>query len=326
MPSPSRYGRRPSTPSAVVESPCSRALASPSDAGSMPTIHTGRIQRLRSALYIRSVPMLPEPISARFTFPRRSPPYVLAAISPPCRPRLHNLRDDVPGSSHEYRYFRFDNRIEIFRDGGSIDELTQPVRHDTRTDSKHELHLHFRHWHHRGIRERKRRAHFRTNRLYEMFSDKAQPTRVHARVFQAREHEQAYPLVIQDRTGVTLVYVTQARFDRFVAIVDHGLPVRIPAPDEYLLVNALDKQLFGREVLEQQRLPDAEMLGQAASVAGETHFREILHGTGNDAGFAFLRRQTLGARARSRRRLWRVGVCFREPPSRRLRSLGNLSI
>src|SRR5947208_1849453 len=64
MPSLARCGSSPSTPPAVVESPLSRALASPSEASSMPTIQAGSIQRLRSALYIRSVPMLPEPMSA----------------------------------------------------------------------------------------------------------------------------------------------------------------------------------------------------------------------------------------------------------------------
>ena len=34
----------------------------------MPTIHTGLSQRLRSALYMRSVPMLPEPMSAALIF------------------------------------------------------------------------------------------------------------------------------------------------------------------------------------------------------------------------------------------------------------------
>jgi hypothetical protein len=48
----------------VVFKPCARALASPSEAGSMPTIHTGLIAALRSAFTIRSVPMLPEPINA----------------------------------------------------------------------------------------------------------------------------------------------------------------------------------------------------------------------------------------------------------------------
>src|SRR5262245_23974001 len=60
-------GSSPSTPSAVVLRPCSRAFARPSDAASMPTIQTGCTSRLRSALNMRSVPMLPDPISAALT-------------------------------------------------------------------------------------------------------------------------------------------------------------------------------------------------------------------------------------------------------------------
>ena len=51
----------------------------------MPTIQTGRIHSLRSALYKRSVPMLPDPISAAFTF--------AAAISTPLSPGAHAIRD-----------------------------------------------------------------------------------------------------------------------------------------------------------------------------------------------------------------------------------------
>jgi hypothetical protein len=68
MPSFFRCGKRPSTPPAVVERPFSRAFASPSEASSIPTIQMGSIQGLRSALYMRSVPMLPEPMSAAFIF------------------------------------------------------------------------------------------------------------------------------------------------------------------------------------------------------------------------------------------------------------------
>src|SRR5207244_4087058 len=53
-----------SRPCAVVLRPAARARASPSEAGSIPTIHTGDSCGLRIALYMRSVPMLPEPSSA----------------------------------------------------------------------------------------------------------------------------------------------------------------------------------------------------------------------------------------------------------------------
>src|ERR1700722_8597213 len=68
MPSRLRCGSRPSTPAAVVDNPFSRALASPSEASSIPTIHFGSIQALRSALYIRSVPIFPEPTRAALIF------------------------------------------------------------------------------------------------------------------------------------------------------------------------------------------------------------------------------------------------------------------
>jgi len=68
IPSRTRCGRRPSIPSALVANPASRARANPSDATSIPTIQTGLSQRLRSALYNRSVPILPEPINAQGIF------------------------------------------------------------------------------------------------------------------------------------------------------------------------------------------------------------------------------------------------------------------
>src|ERR1700722_4764147 len=62
--SAARCGNRPLRPAAVVFRPAARARSRPSEAGSMPTIHTGARCGLRRALTIRSVPMLPEPIKA----------------------------------------------------------------------------------------------------------------------------------------------------------------------------------------------------------------------------------------------------------------------
>src|SRR6218665_3349296 len=61
-------GIRPSTPSAVVLMPISLARFKPSDAGSIPTIHTGSSTGLRCSLASRSVPMLPGPIRAHLIF------------------------------------------------------------------------------------------------------------------------------------------------------------------------------------------------------------------------------------------------------------------
>src|SRR5581483_11938018 len=55
-------------PLSVVAIPSSRARASPSDVGSIPTSQVSSSHSLRSSLYIRSVPMLPEPMIAVFTF------------------------------------------------------------------------------------------------------------------------------------------------------------------------------------------------------------------------------------------------------------------
>ncbi len=61
-------GNIPSTPSAVVFSPSSAALARPGESATTPTIHTGSISSLRMAFINRSVPMFPGPMIAAFTF------------------------------------------------------------------------------------------------------------------------------------------------------------------------------------------------------------------------------------------------------------------
>jgi hypothetical protein len=61
-------GSMPSTPSAVVFSPISAARASPGESGTTPTIQTGSMNSLRIAFINRSVPMLPGPMIAAFTF------------------------------------------------------------------------------------------------------------------------------------------------------------------------------------------------------------------------------------------------------------------
>ena len=53
-------------PSLVMANPSWRARAKPSESATMPAISTGRRRLLRLSLYMRSVPMLPEPkIAAR---------------------------------------------------------------------------------------------------------------------------------------------------------------------------------------------------------------------------------------------------------------------
>ncbi len=61
-------GTMPSTPSAVVLRPISLARLSPGESASTPTIHTGSINSLRMAFISRSVPILPGPMMAAFTF------------------------------------------------------------------------------------------------------------------------------------------------------------------------------------------------------------------------------------------------------------------
>ena len=60
----------PSTPSAVVGTPIRAARASPSEAGSIPTIAPiSRTDEVRMTLIIRSVPMLPGPTTATLVEP-----------------------------------------------------------------------------------------------------------------------------------------------------------------------------------------------------------------------------------------------------------------
>src|SRR3990167_1846554 len=68
MSSSSTCGSRPSTPSAVVFMPNSRARLRPSELGSMPTIHTGSIHSERIIFITRSVPILPGPMMAALSF------------------------------------------------------------------------------------------------------------------------------------------------------------------------------------------------------------------------------------------------------------------
>ena len=59
----------PWTPAAVVGTPSRLALASPSEAGSMPTIAAiSSIWDSRITLIMRSVPMLPDPMMATLVF------------------------------------------------------------------------------------------------------------------------------------------------------------------------------------------------------------------------------------------------------------------
>ncbi len=59
----------PSTPSDVIGTPKRAARARPSDSGSMPTMAPiSRVSERRSTLIIRSVPMLPEPMTATLVF------------------------------------------------------------------------------------------------------------------------------------------------------------------------------------------------------------------------------------------------------------------
>ncbi len=68
MASKTRSGRSlassQSTPSAVAVRPWSAARFSPGLSGSMPIIQRGSITSERSSLYMRSVPMLPDPTIA----------------------------------------------------------------------------------------------------------------------------------------------------------------------------------------------------------------------------------------------------------------------
>lgn len=58
--------RSHSSPSADASRPSRRARSSPSLAGSMPTMYTGSTCSDRNSLYIRSVPMFPDPTIAAF--------------------------------------------------------------------------------------------------------------------------------------------------------------------------------------------------------------------------------------------------------------------
>ena len=83
---PARAAASPSTPSAVVLSPCSRARREAvGRRDRCRPSRPARIHSLRSALYRRSVPMLPDPTIAAFTF--------AAAISTPLSPGAHVIRD-----------------------------------------------------------------------------------------------------------------------------------------------------------------------------------------------------------------------------------------
>src|SRR5262245_9985926 len=77
----------PSMPSVVVASPAARALASPSESGSMPATMVSSSTSLRSSFTIRSVPMLPEPRIAARTRSPIMPPFLRAS-----RHRLLALR------------------------------------------------------------------------------------------------------------------------------------------------------------------------------------------------------------------------------------------
>ena len=57
-----------SAPPAMQIRPWSAARFIPSDAASMPIIHLGSMYSLRSSLYMRSVPMLPDPTIAAVSF------------------------------------------------------------------------------------------------------------------------------------------------------------------------------------------------------------------------------------------------------------------
>src|SRR5579862_8738821 len=75
-------------PCAVVARPRSRARARLSELGSIPTIHTGCSHSLRRVLYIRSVPIFPEPISAALIFAMETSVPRPRAAGPPLNEEL----------------------------------------------------------------------------------------------------------------------------------------------------------------------------------------------------------------------------------------------
>jgi hypothetical protein len=99
-------------------------------------------------------------------------------------------------------------------------------------------------------------------------------------------HVDADPVGPVGRLGVAAVELHQPLAQRHRAVLQQGIHSGFQRPGEHRLVHALDQRLLVVEVAVQQRLGDAQPLGQLARLAGEAGLGEIGDGAVEDLPLA----------------------------------------
>ena len=103
--------------------------------------------------------------------------------------------------------------------------------------------------------------------------------------------EDAQPFRRQDGGQILAVEGVQLVGHGHRGVVEQGLPARVPAALDGLLVDALDEQALGRKVVVQQRVRDAQLGGQFAHLRVQAAAGEEVDGTVDDLLLALRRLQ-----------------------------------
>src|SRR5260370_37657819 len=113
-------------------------------------------------------------------------------------------------------------------------------------------------------------------RCDDLILDHSEITLRDTNALQSCEHEDSYPVVAVDRVEIGSIEVCQTSLERPVGLTQHLLPLRIPATQIDILVDAIDQSVFRREVPEKILVGDAKPLCQLTQAPIESNFSEEL--------------------------------------------------
>lgn len=116
-------------------------------------------------------------------------------------------------------------------------------------------------------------------------------------VAQAGGDEHAHPVALQDALGVQRVEARELGLDVQRLVVEQLFPPTLPAGGEQVGVDTLDQGLLRREIVVQQRMGDAQFLGQIAQLPVQPLLGEEAHSTFDDESLALGRREATALRA-----------------------------
>ena len=84
------------------------------------------------------------------------------------------------------------------------------------------------------------------------------------------EEEDAHRLIAEDHIGIREVKAFQPIGQRRAAIIQPALPLRLPLVQHQLVVQPVDQRVLGWKILIEQRLSDAEVVGQVTCRGAES--------------------------------------------------------